>query len=267
MKKIIPALILLLPYLTTVHGQSSEQKDQIIYVCPSCGGDCDHLEFDKPGPCPACGMDLVKKPLAEFRKEQHYQPVAVCFYIQDGIDLLDFAGPMEVFSTAGFKVFTVSKTKSTIHTQNSLSVTPEYTLQDAPAADILVISGGNISPTLNDPEVIKWIQARQKTSQYTLSVCTGAFILGKANILDGLSATTWYQEINNLSKANPNTKVVNKTRYVDNGHVITTAGVAAGIDGALHLVEKLRDRNYAKGTSQAIEYDKWDPEQGLIIAK
>ena len=267
MKKIILALVLLLPYLTAVHGQSPEQKDKVIYVCPSCGADCDKLVFDKPGTCSGCGMALVTKSLAEFRKEQNFKPVSVCFYVQDGIDLLDFAGPMEVFSTAGFKVFTVSKTKNNIHTQNSLSVTPEYSLQDAPAADILVISGGNISPTLNDPEVIKWIQARQKTSQYTLSVCTGAFILGKANILDGLSATTWYQEINNLAKANPNTKVVGKTRYVDNGNVITTAGVAAGIDGALHLVEKLRDRNYAKGTSHAIEYDKWDPEQGLIISK
>src|SRR5882757_10142120 len=206
MKKIILALILLLPYLTTVHGQSPEQKDQMIYVCPSCGGDCDKLVFDKPGSCPDCGMELVKKPLAEFRKEQNFQPVSVCFYVQDGIDLLDFAGPMEVFSTAGFKVFTVSKTKNNIHTQNSLSVTPEYSLQDAPAADVLVISGGNISPTLNDPEVIKWIQARQKTSQYTLSVCTGAFILGKAKILDGLSATTWYQEIKNLTKENPTTR-------------------------------------------------------------
>ncbi|HEX9512574.1 MAG TPA: DJ-1/PfpI family protein [Puia sp.] len=267
MRKIILMFALLLPYLTAVLGQSPEQKDKVIYVCPPCGADCDKLEFDQPGTCPKCGMLLVKKSITEFRKEQNFKPISVCFYIQDGIDLLDFAGPMEVFSTAGFKVFTVSKTKNIIHTHNSLSVTPEYSLQDAPAADVLVISGGNISPTMNDPEVIKWIQTRQKTSQYTLSVCTGAFILGKANILDGLSATTWYQEINNLAKANPKTKVVDNTRYVDNGNVITTAGVAAGLDGALHLVEKLRDRNYAKETSQAIEYDKWDPGQGLITTK
>jgi len=206
MKKIILALVLLLPYLTVVHGQSPGQKDKVIYVCPSCGADCDKREFDKPGACPDCGMALVKRSVTEFRKEQNFKPVSVCFYIQDGIDLLDFAGPMEVFSTAGFKVFTVSKTKNVIHTQNSLSVTPEYSLQDAPAADVLVISGGNISPTLNDPEVITWIQTRQKSSQYTLSVCTGAFILGKAKILDGLSATTWYQEIKNLTKENPTTR-------------------------------------------------------------
>jgi transcriptional regulator GlxA family with amidase domain len=120
---------------------------------------------------------------------------------------------------------------------------------------------------MNDPEVIRWIQVRQKASHYTLSVCTGAFILGKANILNGLSATTWYQEISNLAKMNPETKVVDSTRYVDNGNVITTAGVAAGIDGALHLVERLRDRSFARGTAQAIEYDKWEPGRGIVTGK
>ncbi|MHA4811064.1 DJ-1/PfpI family protein [Flavitalea flava] len=267
MRNIILLFALLLPYLTALHAQTPEPGDKVIYVCPSCGADCDKLEFDKPGTCTKCGMALIKKSMEEFRKEQNVKPVSVCFYIQDGIDLLDFAGPMEIFSTAGFKVFTVSKTKNNIHTQNSLSVTPEFSLQEAPEADVLVISGGNVSPTMNDTEVIKWIQKRQKSSQYILSVCTGAFILGKASILDGLSATTWYQEVNNLAKANPNTKVESNTRFVDNGRVITTAGVAAGMDGALHLVEKLRDRNYAKGVAQAIEFDKWDPGQGLVIGK
>jgi transcriptional regulator GlxA family with amidase domain len=99
------------------------------------------------------------------------------------------------------------------------------------------------------------------------SVCTGAFILGRAGLLDNLTATTYHLQIDNLQKAYPKTKVLANTRFVDNGNVITTAGISAGIDGALHLVEKLRGRAYAQGVANTIEYDKWVPENGLVVNK
>ena len=181
--------------------------------------------------------------------------------------MLDFAGPMEVFNTAGFNVFTVSKSYKPIKSQGVLFITADYALQDAPPADILVVFGGTTKPSTDDPAVMEWINARKPKTQYFMSVCTGAFILGKAGILDNLTATTYHLAIDDLQKACPKTKVLPNTRFVDNGNVITTAGISAGIDGALHLVEKLRGRPYATGVAATIEYDKWVPENGLVIEK
>lgn len=243
---------------------AASTKDSV-YVCPPCGG-CDYKTFDNAGKCPVCGMTLIKMSFFDFNKQLHLKPAVVNFYIQDQVELLDFAGPMEVFSAAGFKVNTISKNKQTIHT-NSISFTPQYDIKDAPAADVLVVFGGSIEPTVTDTSVISWIRGQRNTTPYFLSVCTGAYILGKAGILDGLTATTYFVQIDNLQKALPKTKVLPNTRFVDNGNVVTTAGISAGIDGALHLVEKLRGRAYAKSIAQAIEYDKWVPDQGLVLNK
>jgi transcriptional regulator GlxA family with amidase domain len=268
MKKLIPACLLILLSCSLSFTQTTTQmasaKDSV-YVCPPCGS-CDNTTYDHNGKCPACGMALIKMSMADFKKQSSLKPVNVCFYIQDGVELLDFAGPMEVFTTAGFKVFTVSKTKTPLHT-NGLSFIPDYSIKDAPPADVLVVFGGSFAATINDEQVVQWISAQRNTTPYFLSVCTGAFILGKAGVLDNLTATTYFLQIDNLQKTLPKTKVLPNTRFVDNGNVITTAGISAGIDGALHLVEKLRGRAYAKSIAQTIEYDKWVPDQGLVINK
>ena len=263
MKKTYLVILLLLAVGKVSFSQTSTSKDSVVYVCPPCGSSCDELQFDKPGVCPHCGMALVKMSLSDFKKQLSLKPVTICFYLQDGVEVLDFAGPMEVFSAAGFNYFTVSKTYAPIHSQGVLFVTPDYTIKDAPAADVLVVFGGNTGPVVIDSAVMSWIKAQKP--KYYLSVCTGAFILGKAGILDNLTATTYHLAINDLAKACPNTKVLANTRFVDNGNVITTAGISAGIDGALHLVEKLRGRPYAQGVAATMEYDKWVPEQGLVI--
>ncbi|MDB4902544.1 MAG: DJ/PfpI family protein [Mucilaginibacter sp.] len=262
MKKIY-FIILLLIGSHFSFSQPITSKDSIVYVCPPCGSSCDELQFDKPGVCPHCAMALVKMSLSDFKKQLSLKPVTVCFYLQDGVEVLDFAGPMEVFSAAGFNYFTVSKTYDPIHSQGVLFITPDYTIKDAPPADVLVVLGGNTGPGIIDSTVISWI--KKQKPKYYLSVCTGAFILGKAGILDNLTATTYHLAINDLAKAFPKTKVLANIRFVDNGDVITTAGISAGIDGALHLVEKLRGRPYAQGVAATMEYDKWVPEQGLVI--
>jgi len=264
MKNIYLGILLFLIGSHSAFSQPTAQNDSV-YVCPPCGSSCDQLQFDKPGICPHCGMTLVKMSLSDFKKQLSLKPITVCLYLQDGVEVLDFAGPMEVFSAAGFNYFTVSKTYEPIHSQGVLYVTPDYTIKDAPPADILVVFGGNTGPGVIDSTVTTWIKAQKPTLKYYLSVCTGAFILAKAGILDNLTATTYHTAIDELRKEYPKTKVLANTRFVDNGNVITTAGVSAGIDGALHLVEKLRGRPYAQSVAATIEYDKWVPEQGLII--
>ncbi|MBA4853819.1 DJ-1/PfpI family protein [Emticicia sp. BO119] len=229
------------------------------FVCPPCNNNCDNLTFDKAGKCPHCGMELIQK--SKLLKKK----MTICFYLQDGVEVLDFAGPMEVFSYAGAKIFTVSKTKNPIKSQGILKVTPDYDIIDAPPFDILAVFGGNSGNASEDPEVINWIKTRKPTTQYYFSVCTGAFILGKAGLLDNLTVTTFHESIERLQKAVPSAKVLPDTRFVDNGTIITTAGISAGIDGALHLVEKLGGKESAIRVATYMEYDKWIPGQGLIV--
>ncbi|GGA99796.1 DJ-1/PfpI family protein [Puia dinghuensis] len=190
----------------------------------------------------------------------------VCFYLQDGVEVLDFAGPMEVFSNAGFKVFTVSRKKDPITAQGILKIVPDYSIDDAPPADILAFFGGNAGAAAKDDAVIAWIKQRRPATQYFFSVCTGAFIMGKAGLLDSLSATTYHSYIGALQEALPKTRVLANVRYIDNGHVITTAGISAGIDGALHLVAKLKGEAAAKEVAAAMEYESWAPDKGLVLA-
>jgi transcriptional regulator GlxA family with amidase domain len=190
----------------------------------------------------------------------------ICFYLQDGVEILDLAGPMEAFAFAGFRIFTVSKTQNPITSQGVLKIVPDFSIHNAPKADILVVLGGNAKVAYTDPEVISWIASREKQTKYFLSVCSGAFILAKAGLLDGLTATTFHTRIDELREAFPKVKVLSHVRFVDNGRIITTAGVSAGIDGALHLISRIKGEHVARDVVEYMEYDKWSPNQGLIIS-
>lgn len=189
----------------------------------------------------------------------------ICFYLQNGVEILDLAGPMEAFAFAGFRIFTVSKTKDHILAQGVLNILPDFSIHDAPAADILVVLGGNSNVAYDDPEVISWIQRREPKTEYFLSVCSGAFILAKAGLLEGLTATTFHTRIDELRRAFPRVTVLSNTRFVDNGRIVTTAGVSAGIDGALHLISKLNGEQAARDVAEYMEYDQWTPNRGLVI--
>jgi transcriptional regulator GlxA family with amidase domain len=251
MNKIICTVFLFITMTLNLMAQGTK------YYCPPCGNDCDKLVFTAPGKCPHCNMDLVEESVIAKRMK-------VLFYLQDGVEVLDFAGPLEVFSYAGFDVAIVSKIKNQIISQRVLKITPDYSITDAPAADIIAFFGGNAGTASNDPEVISWLK-KQANPSYYFSVCTGAFILGKAGFLDGLTVTTFHESIENLKKDVPKAKVLSNVRFVDNGKVITTAGISAGIDGALHLVAKIRGEAAAKQVAKYMEYDKWVPGEGMII--
>jgi transcriptional regulator GlxA family with amidase domain/predicted RNA-binding Zn-ribbon protein involved in translation (DUF1610 family) len=250
-------------FVVSLH-QLANAQGKTAYYCPDCGRDCDQIVFTKPGNCPHCGMTLILETMAKHKQKLETKRLRVLFYLQDGVEVLDFAGPMEVFSYAGFEVSVVSKTKNPIVSQGILKIIPDYSIQDAPPADILAFFGGNSGNASNDPAVIKWLKTAP-TPRYYFSVCTGAFILGKAGFLDHQTVTTFHESIESLQQAVPEAKVLSNVRFVDNGRVITTAGISAGIDGALHLVEKIRGKEVATQTAKYMEYDKWVPNQGLVI--
>lgn len=227
------------------------------YICPPCNSQCDEKEYDKPGVCSHCNMILIKEGTSK----------TIAFYLQDGVEVLDFAGPMEVFAYSGYTVFTVSASLEPIKSQGILKIIPDYSIENAPRADILAFFGGNSQVASQNTEVIDWVKKQESDIEYHFSVCTGAFILAEAGVLDDKTATTFHSALNNLEANYPKITVRKDVRFVDNGKVITTAGISAGIDGALHLVAKLQGVNAAKRTAYYMEYDNWKLGDGLLLSE
>jgi len=228
------------------------------YVCPPCGCGKDDQVYDKPGGCPVCGMELILKGSVAASSAPPSPPPnrkKAAILIFDGVQIIDYTGPYEVFGQAGLEVFTIAAKADAITTAMGMKVTPQYTLDDTPVIDLLIIPGGGVTPTQEDPRVIKWIQERSKQAEYVLSVCNGAYILAKTGLLDGLTATTFYGLIDGLPAVAPKVKVVKDQRYVDNGKFITTAGISSGIDGSLYVVSKLFGKARAQMVALNMEYD------------
>ena len=229
------------------------------FVCPPCGDAHDKTIYDQPGACPVCGMRLVKKSgLAERRN------VAILLF--DGVQIIDYTGPYEVFGQGGiFDVYTVSETGATLKTAMGMSVNPAHGFATVPKPDILIVPGGDVTGPVGSAATVDWIRGVEKEASYVMSVCNGAFILAKAGLLEGKAATTFYGLIEDLKKQAPNTKVVSDQRWVDNGKVITSAGLSSGIDASLHLISKIRGQARARATALHLEYD-WDPDSDFARA-
>ena len=189
----------------------------------------------------------------------------VAILIFDRVEIVDYAGPFEVFGGAGYDVFTVAASKAPITTVYGMSVTPKYSFADAPHADIVVVPGGGVADARKSAPTLQWVRAQSAGALHTMSVCNGAFILASAGLLDGLSATTTYGLIPKLRREFPRINVVEDQRYVDNGKIITTAGLSAGIDGAFHLVAVMGGDGLAQQDALGIEYD-WHAHGGFVRA-
>jgi transcriptional regulator GlxA family with amidase domain len=196
--------------------------------------------------------------------------VAVGILLFDDVEVLDFAGPFEVFSVTQlpnggvrpFLVSTVSENGQLIHARNGLKVQPDYGFGDAPAFDVLVIPGGPGAREreVHNPSVIEWIQARAARVSILASVCTGAFLLAKAGLLHGKQATTHWASLDRFAREFAGVTVRRDVRYVDEGRIITSGGISAGIDMSLHLVAKICGAEVAQATARRMEYD-WAPER------
>ena len=194
---------------------------------------------------------------------------SVGIFIFDNVEVLDFAGPYEVFTTASrvykklhmssveipFEVFTIGKTKEPIHARAGLKIDPDFDFISHPKIDVLLIPGGVVTEELKDASVINWIMTTSEHVQLTASICTGAFLLAKAGLLDGKSATTHWEDIDDLRAMFPRLAVKENTRWVDEGKIITSAGISAGIDMSLHIIERLINQDLAIKTAKQMEFD------------
>lgn len=191
--------------------------------------------------------------------------------IFDGVQIIDYTGPFETFGHAyiddgpAFNIYTVSEKAGPITTAMGMTVTPKYSFDNAPRPDVLVIPGGGVKEQMASANVIKWLQDKSKDAEVVMSVCNGAFILAKAGLLDGLQATTTSNLIPELREFAPKTKVVDDRRFVDNGKIITTAGLSSGIDGSLHVIERFLGRGTAQMAALGMEYN-WDPDSKFVRA-
>jgi transcriptional regulator GlxA family with amidase domain len=192
--------------------------------------------------------------------------LSVGILIFDGVEILDFSGPYEVFSTTErvqaricteqslFRCFLVASEMRPIRARGGMKVLPDCVFLPSSDIDVLIIPGGNVSHVMDDKNVIDWIRVQAKDTTIIASVCTGAFLLGKAGILNGLSATTHWEDQAEMASLFPATTVRQDVPWIDCGKVVTSAGISAGIDMSLHLVERLAGRQLAEAAARQMEY-------------
>lgn len=189
----------------------------------------------------------------------------VAIVIYPGVELLDFAGPGEVFAAVHyvdgvppFRVYTVSASTEPIVSQGFVRITPEFSYANCPKPAVIVVPGGSVPD--GDLELRRFLQAGAETGELVMSVCNGALALGAAGLLDGLEVTTHHGSLESLQLMVPTAKVYSNRRFVDHGRVLTSAGVSAGIDGALQVVSRMLGEQTARDTARYMEY-AWRPEE------
>jgi transcriptional regulator GlxA family with amidase domain len=190
------------------------------------------------------------------------QKRTLAILIFNEVEVLDFCGPFEVFSVANhftqspaFNVLTVAENANPIATRGGLSVVPHRSIASCPQPDLLLLPGGRgTRKEMLNTALIDWIRLVSSKAELVLSVCTGSLLLAKAALLDGLESTTHHSAIEELRQIAPNTLVHTDRRFVDNGRVVCSAGIAAGIDMSLHIVGRLLGQEIAVKTAQYMEY-------------
>jgi putative intracellular protease/amidase/YHS domain-containing protein len=199
--------------------------------------------------------------------------IPVAFLISEGAQMIDFAGPWEVFQDVmvpgrtgnPFHLYTVSESTSPIHTSGGMKIVPDYTFENAPAPKVIVI------PAQSQPSeaTLDWIRKSTKTTDVTMSVCTGAFVLAKTGLLSGKAATTYHGAFGRFAMQFPDIQLKRGARFVESGNLATAGGLSSGIDLALRVVERYYGREVAQKTAYDLEYQGqgWmNPESNQLYA-
>ncbi|HVJ34028.1 MAG TPA: DJ-1/PfpI family protein [Terriglobia bacterium] len=193
------------------------------------------------------------------------KPRSVAILLFPEVEVLDFAGPFEVFSIAAqttepsFQVHTVAA--APVVTVGGMRVTPGHDYESCPQADILLLPGGIGSRrAVQDRRLLDWVEAQAWGAEIVASICTGALLLGRLGLLDGLRVTTHWGALDLLRRVAPKAEVVGDSRFIDNGRILTSAGISAGIDMSLHLVARLCGGAAAAAVARQMEYEgQWRP--------
>lgn len=194
--------------------------------------------------------------------------INIGIFIYNEVEVLDFAGPFEVFSTASrvnarisqesqnlFNVFTVAENQQPLTARGGLQIIPKYSISRHPEINVLIIPGGIVTDELEKAHIVSWILNVSKVADITGSVCTGAFLLAKAGMLESKRATTHWEDIDDLISMFPDIKIKKNVRWVDEGPIVTAAGISAGIDMSLHLISRVASEKLAVLAAKQMEFD------------
>ncbi|WP_417326044.1 DJ-1/PfpI family protein [Halarcobacter sp.] len=182
-------------------------------------------------------------------------------YIYDNAEVLDFSGPYEVFSVANrfleekHNLFFISEKEEVIKARGEYKVLNDFTIETHPKLDVLIVVGGVHTEELEKQNVINWLTKQTKTCKLIASVCTGVFLLAKANIVTNHKVTTHWEDIEDLKNSFPSLDVKDDVRWVDEGNIVSSAGISAGIDMSLHLISKLYNEDLALKTAKQMQFD------------
>ncbi len=207
------------------------------------------------------GKRLSANPLLNMKKKSMKKNVGILIF--DDAEVLDFAGPFEVFSVASqindfelFNVFTVAKTPAAITAVNGLSVNPTYSFANHPALDILIIAGGQgTRKLLDDATTLMWVKQIHQQSELTISICSGARLLAILGMLKGKPFCTHHGVYEHILEIAPDAKPQKEKRFVQTGEkVYTSGGISAGIDLSFHIMEKLAGKKVMNDTAEYMEY-------------
>lgn len=210
-------------------------------------------------------LAMLLSPSFKVSGDEHKEPFKVAILMFDGVQIIDFAAPYEVFGQAKFDVATVSVDGKSVTTAMGLNVSPDHSLKSLHAVDAIIVPGGDVRTIKQNKAVINWLNQQHPRVDAMLSVCTGSDIIAESGLLNGLSATTFHRHLNHFEASFPKVTVLNDKRFVDNGKIITSAGLSSGIDAALYLVSKIRGLEQAKTIAMHLEYD-WQVDQGFVRA-
>lgn len=183
-------------------------------------------------------------------------------YIYPDAEVLDFSGPFEVFSTASrlcedpkpFRVFLIAEHHAVVSARAAYRVLPDYSIDDHPPLDVLIISGGVHMAEMHKPKVIEWIQNQVSCVKLTATVCTGVFLLAQAIPSLSGKVTTHWEDIPDLRNQFGALTVIEGVRWVDEGDFVSSGGISAGIDMSLHLVSRLHSQALAEKTAHQMEF-------------
>jgi len=199
--------------------------------------------------------------------------IPVAFVLSEGAVMIDFAGPWEVFEDAAipgrdslFNLYTVAENTQPVRISGGMRVVPDYSVENAPPPKVIVLP----AQQGKSPAVVDWIRRSSKSTDVTMSVCTGAFLLAKTGLLSGKSATTHHSAYGTLAMRYPDIRVVRGARFVEDGNIASAGGLSSGIDLALRVVERYFGRDVARDTAYQMEYQGlgWtDPGSNQVYAQ
>ena len=247
---------------------NAQDKDEI-YWCPMRGNPCGIDDYEGAGKCDDCHMPLVLKSSMQKLTAQPELTLGVVLY--NDFELLDVFGPVEMFGNVSLiKVVMIAEKAGDVKSTQGPTVKADYGFDDAPKIDLLLVPGGfGTIPELENQKLLDWLKDRSSKAKITASVCSGSALLAKAGILDGKRATSNKQFFDLATAQSDKVDWVWEARWVDDDDVVTSSGVSAGIDMALHLIERLYGSEVAEGIAIATEY-QWhrdstvDPFADLI---